>query len=89
MVPGDGLGEAAWETFMASVLEVHEGYLLVEPLEGEAVRGSADRITVSTGQLEDLPALEAGDVVTVAFDGVVMESYPAQLGEVYSVTLAE
>ena len=89
VVPGHGLGEAAWETFMASVLEVHEGYLLVEPLEGEAVRGSADRITVSTGQLEDLPALEAGDVVTVAFDGVVMESYPAQLGEVYSVTLAE
>ena len=40
-------------------------------------------------ELEDLPELEAGDLVVVAFGGGVMESYPAQLGEVYSVELAE
>lgn len=85
-VPGDGKNQ---ESFQASVVEILEDYLLVEPLEGEAVRSSADRIAVSTGQLEDLPALEAGDVVTIAFNGVVMETYPARLREVYSVTLAE
>ena len=74
---------------MAVVLEVHERYILVEPLEGEEIRRTADRITVSTGELEDLPELEAGDLVVVAFGGGVMESYPAQLGEVYSVELAE
>lgn len=90
-VPGDSpeLDGQAWNTFRAKVLEVREGGLLVEPLEGEAVRNSADRIVVSTGELETLPELDAGDVVEIAFDGSVMESYPAQLGEVYSVALAE
>ena len=90
-IPGDSpeLGGQVRETFRAKVLEVHEDYLLVEPLEGEAVRNSADRIVVSTKDLEDLPDLEAGDAVEIAFDGSIMESYPAQLGEVYSVELAE
>ena len=77
-VPGDspdlGEGTPAESVFTAVVLEV---------------RRTADRITVSTGELEDLPELEAGDLVVVAFGGGVMESYPAQLGEVYSVELAE
>ena len=92
-VPGDspdlGEGTPAESVFTAVVLEVHERYILVEPLEGEEIRRTADRITVSTGELEDLPELEAGDLVVVAFGGGVMESYPAQLGEVYSVELAE
>lgn len=90
-VPGDSpeLGGQNWESFTAKVLEVREDALLVEPLEGEAVRNSADRIVVSTEGLENLPELEAGDAVEIAFDGSVMESYPAQLGEVYSVELAE
>ena len=92
-VPGDSPaldeGTPLESVFTAVVLEVHEGYLLVEPLEGEEIRRAADRITVSTGELEDLPELEAGDLVAVAFGGGVMESYPAQLGEVYSIELAE
>lgn len=83
------LGGQARETFMAVVLEVHENALLVEPLEGEAVRNSADQIMVSTKNLENPPELEAGDMVKITFNGSIMETYPAQLGEVYGVERAE
>ena len=90
-VPGDSpeVDGSVREAFQAVVLEVGETSILVEPLAGESVRNSADQIRVPTGELEDLPALEAGDVVRVAFDGNILESYPAQLGRVYSVELAE
>lgn len=86
---GDSPEEAVEETtFTAAVLEVHDRYLLVEPLEG-AVLASADRVTVSTGDLEDLPELSPGDVVAVTFAGPIQETYPAQVTEVLSVERLE
>nr|WP_325201211.1 hypothetical protein [uncultured Oscillibacter sp.] len=38
------------------------------------------------GEAADASVLEDGMTVDVAFNGTVMESFPAQLGEVYSVT---
>lgn len=90
---GEDAGDSAEEpveeaveetTFTAAVLEVHDRYLLVEPLEG-AVLASADRVTVPTGDLEDLPELSPGDVVSVTFAGPIQETYPAQVTEVLSV----
>lgn len=71
--------------FTGTVLEVHEGYLLVEPAEGESVRLSADRIEVPTGDLTDLPALTAGDRVEITFAGTIQETYPARVTGVRSV----
>lgn len=99
--PGDGSDQVSGEvpdssgdsfnqeTFTAAVLEIRDGWLLVEPLEGEAIRVSADRIMVSVSGLEGLPALQAGDRVDITFDGMILESYPAQITGVEKIALAE
>ena len=76
---GDTGDAAAETTFHAAVLEVHDGWLLVEPLEGEDILASADRFMVSLAGVEEIPDLEAGDEVAVTFDGMIRESYPAQI----------
>lgn len=98
--PGDGSGQASGEmpgssgsldreSFNAAVLEIHDGWLLVEPLEGEAIRASADRVEVPTGNLPDLPALAEGDLVAVTYTGTVQESYPARITGVEKIALVE
>ena len=76
---GDTGDAAAETTFGATVLEVHDGWLLVEPLEGEDILSSADRFMVSLAGVEEIPDLEAGVEVAVTFDGMIRESYPAQV----------
>ena len=75
--------------FSASVLEVTEKTLLIEPEQGSAERASADRISVSLTQDAELlnlagdsctPAdIHVGDTVEITYDGVIAESYPAQI----------
>ena len=38
--------------------------------------------------MEDLELTE-GDVIEITYNGIILESYPAQLDEVYSVELVE
>ena len=76
---GDTGDAAAETTFHAAVLEVHDGWLLVEPLEGEDILSSADRVMVSLAGVEEVPDLEAGEEIAVTFDGMIRESYPAQI----------
>lgn len=73
-------------TFQAIVLEIQDEMLLTEPVEGSAERLSADKIyVVSKDGLE----LEAGDRIEITYDGSIMETYPAQLGQIYSIELVE
>lgn len=65
-------------TFIATVLEINESSVLVEPVEGEEELNSSDEITFSTTNLEDIEA-EVGSVVQVTYTGGIMESYPAQI----------
>lgn len=62
--------------FQAEVLEVSENSLLVEPLEGTTERGSADRIWVTVNAPT---AAREGDTVEIGYDGILAESYPAQI----------
>ena len=58
---------------------------LVEPVEGSWELASADRIYVGTPDMTDeasqytLSALRAGDTVRIAYDGMIAETYPAQI----------
>lgn len=77
--------------FNAKVLEVNENNILVEPFENENERKSASRIYVSTelkgnGQL---PEIKKGDYVTISYDGQIQETYPAQITNVFYITLHE
>ena len=64
--------------FKAKILEMNGDTVLVEPLEGEIVRNSSDRISFSKKDLEQIGAV-VGQVVEITYDGNIMESYPAQI----------
>lgn len=75
-------------TFTATVLEVREGSLLVEPVEGDEMLSTADRILVDTGGADLPDGVAEGAVVEITFDGMVRESYPAQISGVTEILLA-
>lgn len=76
-------------TFRATVLEINDGYYLVEPVEGSAELKSADQITVPMKNMAPSPEPEAGDLLEIEYDGYIAESYPAQISNVYSVRVVE
>ena len=88
---GYGSGGVESVQFTAKVIEVLDTgtrpAVLVEPLEGEAVRNSADRIVVSVDG--EMPLLEAGDLVRVTYDGWIQESYHAGIPNAQSVEKLE
>ncbi len=73
-------------TFQAVVLEVKDEMILAEPAEGSAECLSADKIYLHNKEGMEL---EAGDKIEIEYDGNLMETYPAQIGEVYSIVIVE
>ena len=70
--------------FVATVLEVHDTYLMVAP-EGGSPLSYADQVEVSLGGLEIPPALQVGETVLVVYDGYVQEIYPPRISTAYRV----
>jgi hypothetical protein len=75
-------------SFVATVIENNQSNLLVEPVEGSAELSSADRIVAHVGDAiivdlqgaeADITAVEVGDRVIIFYDGMIAESYPAQI----------
>lgn len=64
--------------FEATVLEIYDGSVLVQPVEGSGELRSADQITFGTKDLEKLD-VAVGDRVKIVYNGHIMESYPAQI----------
>lgn len=81
--------QAASTVFTATVLEVGDGYLLVEPVEGDAMLATADKIMVSTNDVAVPDGVAKGAVVRITFDGVIRESYPVQISGVTEILLAD
>ena len=73
-------------TFQATVIEVTDSSILVKPVDDSPELDSSDQFSVpNTEKL----ALQTGDTVEITYNGEILESYPAQLGEVYEITLLE
>ena len=73
-------------TFQATVIEVTDSSILVKPVDDSPELDSSDQFSVpNTEKL----ALQTGDKVEITYNGEILESYPAQLGEVYEITLLE
>lgn len=74
--------------FDATVLETGTT-ILVEPFEEAQERKSSDKIYVSTNVSGEqaVPELKVGDEVRIYYDGLIMETYPAQIGNVYEICL--
>ena len=66
-------------TFQATILEIQDGYYLVEPAEGSTELNSADQITVPMVNINPSQEPEVGDTVEIVYDGAIAESYPAQM----------
>ena len=71
--------------FDATILEIHDGYFLVEPVAGMIELNSADKIEVSTQNADSSIEWQVGDLVLITYDGVILETYPARLNQVYKV----
>ena len=82
-------------TFEALILEVSEGSLLVQPVEDTTESRSASQIAVSTkgigeeGSVEYLKTAQAGDTVSISYNGEIAESFPAQIAQAYAISLVE
>lgn len=82
-------GQTAETVFTATVLELGDGYLLVEPVAGDAMLATADRIQVSLDGAVLPDGVAEGAVVEITFDGLIRESYPAQISGVTEIVLID
>ena len=71
--------------FEAIILEVHDAHFLVKPREDTQEARSADKIVVSTQNADSNVQWQVGDPVLITYDGIIMETYPAQLHQVYKI----
>ena len=72
--------------FQATVIETNNDTILVKPVYGSLELDSSDQFSIPNK--EEL-ALQAGDLIEIRYNGEIMESYPARLGEVYEITVIE
>lgn len=64
--------------FYGKVVESDLNHILVEPREGEEIRNSADKISIGLGENNDA-TYEVGTNVKITYNGIIMETYPAQV----------
>lgn len=81
--------DASVSVFCGKVLEVHEKYVLVEPLEGENELYCSDKIEVSFWNLKQVPEIAVGDILEIAYDGMIQETYPARITGAFSIQIWE
>lgn len=86
---GCGKDSVGNTVFQATILEIGEGFFLVEPVEGCTELNSADQITVPMKKMEASPEPEVGDVIEITYNGELLETYPAQIKEIYGIKVVQ
>ena len=81
----EGFSNEAHQVFQAEILEDHNGYYLVKPVEGSWELSSADRIEVPIRNAHPSPEPEIGDVIEIEYSGEILETYPARIADVYGI----
>ena len=84
----EGFSNEVHQVFQAEILEDHNGYYLVKPVEGSWELNSADRIEVPIRNAHPSPEPEIGDVIEIEYSGEILETYPARIADVYSIKVA-
>ena len=95
--PGDKTSEVTDPKlyFDATVLEVREHSVLVEPLEGAEEGNTADQISVGTDSISEessvgtLAALRPGDTIRIGYHGGITETYPAGIDSAFAIAFAD
>ena len=83
----EGFSNEAHQVFQAEILENHNGYYLVKPVEGSWELNSADRIEVPIRNAHPSPEPEIGDVIEIEYSGEILETYPARIADVYGIKI--
>lgn len=73
----------------AVITEIGNGSMTVMPVEGSPELASSDIFRVAIERLEPSPEPCAGDTVEISYDGSIMETYPAELGNVTGIRIIE
>ena len=76
-------------TMYAKLLEFHDGYYTVEPVEGSWELSSASKIEVPMKNMVPSPEPQMGDILEIEYDGQLAETYPARISKVYGIRIAE
>lgn len=72
-------------SFSATVLEASDKQLLIEPSVDSLEYKSCSKIYIPlTDGTEDI---SVGDKITVVYDGLIQETYPAQISNVYEIII--
>ena len=72
-------------TVQVRITGVEDRSFLVAPAEGSWELSSSDLFRVPITNMPPSPEPQVGDIVEITYDGVILESYPAQFGTVYSM----
>ena len=75
--------------FDAEVLEVYDSHLLVEPLEESPAYMGPGLIEVPLTNLGAASNPAVGDIIRVTFNGLILETYPARIQEIYSLEVIQ
>ncbi len=88
-IPEQSVGVNSY--FDAVVLEIYDGSILVEPFPDEPVCKSANKLSVSTklSSSMSVPYLRVGDEIRVCYDGMLQETFPAQINGTIAIYMLE
>ncbi len=70
-------------TLRAKVIELQGGGSLMTPCEGQWELNSANKIFFNPEWLSE--PVEVGDILVMEYNGMIMETYPAQIARPYSI----
>ena len=85
----DGANAVSKTILQAKLIEIHDGYFLVEPVEGSSELSSASRIEVPMKHMEPSLEPQVGDILEIEYDGQLLETYPARISNPYSIKVIE
>ena len=81
----EGVDSAPTNILQAKLLEIHDGYFLLEPVEGSWELSSASQIEVPMKNMASSPEPQVGDILEIKYDGQLQETYPARITAVYGI----
>lgn len=73
----------------AKLLEINNGYFLVEPVDRSWELNSADKIEIPMKNMNPTPEPLVGDILQIEYDGQIQETYPARISNPYSIRVVE
>ena len=85
----DGANAVSKTILQAKLIEIHDGYFLVEPVKGSSELSSASRIEVPMNHMEPSLEPQVGDILEIEYDGQLLETYPARISNPYSIKVIE